>query len=240
MYLGLNMVKGSLLILCSKSICAIKKFPVNLLWFWCYFKTNLPTKTHSGSGAIQSLKMPSSIGKASHSGGTENLKPTHRPLVKGCSFLWFSKILKKYILWTLRKNILRRALVAHWAQIKTNKLADKQNRKTEPSSHFYREAFHINCISGNSMHWTVILCIELPVHTVFLQPEATLIRSSWNPTNSTGAFSIQQELCVSDQSEWLYSNQSRECLLDQSNCKDLWSSFVWGWAKDQVWGFLCM
>ena len=79
------------------------------------------------------------------------------------------------------------------------------------------------------------LWADLPACTVLLPCGPAHIKVSWNPisTNRTEAFPIQSEKYSSHQSEWLYSDQSGQCLLNQSNCKDLVSSFAWGQTNQE-------
>lgn len=79
-------------------------------------------------------------------------------------------------------------------------------------------------------------CAELPaclccVPVGWAKPHKGVLRI----LNRTETFPIQSELCscisisiFTNQSDWLHSNQSGQCFLDQSNCEDLEFSFAWG------------
>ena len=87
----------------------------------------------------------------------------------------------------------------------------KQNKtETEPSSHLCPDASHTH-----KSHLWEEPALNCPP-ALCRSAEQPLYRSSWNPTstNRTEAFPIQSELHSSGQSEWLYSGQLEQCLLD--------------------------
>lgn len=69
-------------------------------------------------------------------------------------------------------------------------------------------------LHGEASALTYLPLSWMPACTVLLPPEPALLKGAWSPilTHKTEALPIQSELRSSEQSELLYSDQSRRCL----------------------------
>ena len=121
----------------------------------------------------------------------------------------------------------------------------KRQMIKEPCNPSYIGASHTKCtlhftekpvLNYGPLHWTACL----PV-LCFCHLSQSLYRIAWNPisTSRTKIFPIQLELpsyipigFFTNQSEWVYSDQSGHCLFDQSNCEYLESIFCFVYHFD--------
>ena len=116
-----------------------------------------------------------------------------------------------------RKKVPTKAngfLMANWTQI-------KQTKKQSQQTFLHREPLSQTALQGEA-------CTDLPARTVSLPSGPGLTVDSWDPvsSNSTEALPTQLDLHSSDQSERIYTDQSGQCVLDQSNYKDVAFSFA--------------